>query len=401
MTAVILNHRSALARPAAVALVFAPVFALAVVLAVGGTAAPATAATSSLSPWISTAMNLAGAQQAASGSGITLAVIDTGTADLPQFAGHLTEGPSYVSGGGEPGEEAHGTGVANLVLQVAPEARILAIRAISNGTGAKTQNLTSCPVGSAVSYAAAHGAKVITMSLGNGNGDLTSYTGCEAQAVEKALAAGITVLAAAGNNGFSSTGFVDGGGDGEDDESFPAGYPGVITVTALSESGSRAYFSTVHSFVDVGAPGVDIPTVGEDGTTVTEQGTSEATPLVAGIAALILSKAPGLAPYQVAAAIERTAAHPANWTAETGYGAVNATAALTAAEKMTAASPVQAAVRYTGPSYFAGAKGSGSPAGTADVGGYLHAGILFLLGLVSLAGAFLLIGRRRRPRTAA
>jgi hypothetical protein len=39
-------------------------------------------------------MSLAGAQQAASGSGITVAVIDTGTADLPQFAGQLTEGPS-------------------------------------------------------------------------------------------------------------------------------------------------------------------------------------------------------------------------------------------------------------------------------------------------------------------
>jgi LPXTG-motif cell wall-anchored protein len=398
--AVILRHRSALARPAAAALVFAPVLALAVVLAVGGTAALATAATSSLSPWISTAMNLAGAQQTASGSGITVAVIDTGTADLPQFAGHLTEGPSYVSGGGEPGEEAHGTGVANLVLQVAPEARILAIRAISNGTGAKTQNLTSCPVGSAVGYAAAHGAKVITMSLGNGNGDLTSYTGCEAQAVEKALAAGITVLAAAGNNGFSSTGFVDGGGDGEDDESFPAGYPGVITVTALSESGSRAYFSTVHSFVDVGAPGVDITTVDEDGTTVTEQGTSEATPLVAGVAALILSKAPDLAPYQVAEAIERTASHPGSWNAETGYGGVNAAAALAAAEKTAPASPAQPSVPYTGPAYFAGASAAGSSASTTDTGGYIHAGILFILGLISLGGAFLLIRRRRRVTAA-
>ncbi|MGH3292490.1 MAG: S8 family peptidase [Trebonia sp.] len=365
-------------------------------LALGGTAAPASAATSSLSPWISTAMSLAGAQQAASGSGITVAVIDTGTADLPQFAGRLTEGPSYVSGGADPDEENHGTGVANLVLQVAPAAHILAIRAISNGTGAKTQNLTSCPVGRAVSYAAAHGAKVITMSLGNGDGDLTSYTGCEAQAVEKALAAGITVLAAAGNNGFNSATFVDGGGDGQDDESFPAGYPGVIAVAALSQSGSRAYFSTVHSFVDVGAPGVDIPTVEENGAAVTEEGTSEATPLVAGVAALILSKAPGLAPYQVATAIERTASHPGSWNAETGYGGVNATAALAAAEKMSAGSPVQAPVAYTGPADFSGANAAGASASTTDAGGYIHAGILFSLGLISLAGAFLLVRRRRR-----
>lgn len=378
-----IRHLSALAATAAVA------------LAAGGASAPATAATSSsLSAWISTAIGLSGAQQTASGAGITVAVIDTGTADLPQFAGHLTEGPSYVSGGGDPGDETHGTGVANLLLQVAPEAHILAIRAISDRAGTQPRNLVSCPVGSAINYAAAHGAKVITMSLGSGNGDLTSYTGCEAQAVEKALAAGITVLAAAGNNGFNSASFVDGGGDGEDDESFPAGYPGVIAVTALSQSGSRAYFSTVHSFVDVGAPGVDIPTVDENGATVTEQGTSEASPLVAGVAALILSKAPDLAPYQVAEAIERTASHPGNWTAETGYGEVNATAALAAAEKMTPASPTQPSVPYTGSTYFAGANGSRSSASTTDIGGYIHGGILFLLALISLGGAVLLIRRR-------
>jgi LPXTG-motif cell wall-anchored protein len=388
-----IRHLSALAVTAAAA------------LAVGATAAPASAApagaaTSSLSGWIAAAMSLSGARQTASGSGITVAVIDTGTADLSQFAGQLTEGPSYVSGGGDPGEETHGTGVANLVLQVAPEALVLAIRAISNGTGAKTQNLTSCPVGSAVSYAAAHGANVITMSLGNGDGDVTSYTGCEAQAVEKALADGITVLAAAGNNGFNSATFVDGGGDGEDDESFPAGYPGVITVAAQSQSGSRAFFSTVHSFVDVGAPGVDIPTVDENGVAVTEEGTSEATPLVAGVAALILSKAPDLAPYQVAEAIERTASHPGSWNAETGYGGVNAAAALAAAEKTAPASPTQASVPYTGPAYFAGASAAGSSASTTDTGGYIHAGILFILGLISLGGAFLLIRRRRRVTAA-
>jgi subtilisin family serine protease len=379
----VIRHLSALAVTAAAA------------LAVAGTTAPATAATSSISPSIGTAISLSGAQQTSSGAGVTVAVIDTGTADLPQFAGHLTEGPSYVSGSGDSGEETHGTGVANLVLQVAPEAHILAVRAISNGTGATTKNLTSCPVGSAINYAAAHGTKVITMSLGNANGDLTGYTGCEAQAVEKALAAGITVLAAAGNNGFNSTTFVDGGGDGEDDESFPAGFTGVIAVAALSQSGSRAYFSTVHSFVDVGAPGVDIPTVDETGAPVTVQGTSSATPLVAGVAALILSKAPGLAPYQVADAIEQTASHPGSWNPETGYGEVNATAALAAAEKMTSASPAQASASYAGPAYFAGPNGSGSSASTTDVGGYIHAGILFILALISLGGAFLLIRRRR------
>jgi subtilisin family serine protease len=371
-------------------------------LAAAGTAAPATAATSSPpASWIAAAIGLPGTQQTASGSGVTVAVIDTGTADLPQFAGSVTEGPSYVSGGADPGEEDHGTEVADLVLQVAPEAHILAIRAISNGTGATTHNLTSCPVGSAINYATAHGAKVINMSIGANSGDATDYTDCEAQAVENALAAGVTVLAGAGNNGTTSD-FTSGGSgsDGEDDESFPAGFTGVIAVAALSQSGSRADFSTVHSYNDVAAPGVNIPAVDETGAAVVEDGTSEATPLVAGIAALILAKAPHLAPSQVAEAIERTAAHPGNWNLETGYGEVNATAALAAAEKMTPASPAQASVSYSGPAYFAGANGSGSSASTTDTGGYIHAGILFVLALIALGGAFLLIRRRRRSAAA-
>lgn len=371
----------------------------AVALAVAGSVTPAAAATSSLPSWITTAINLSGAQQAATGSGVTVAVIDTGTADLPQFAGHLTEGPSYVSGSGDPGEETHGTAVANLVLQVAPEAHILAIRAISGETGATTKNLSNCPIGSAIDYAVAHGAKVINMSVGTGGGDETTYTGCQAQAVEKALAAGITVLAGAGNSGFSASTYAYSFGDGDDDESFPAGYSGVISVAAVSQSGARAFFSTVHSYNDVAAPGVDIPVITETGAAGTAEGTSDSTPLVAGMAALILSKKPGLAPYQVAAAIEKTASDPGNWNPETGYGEVNATAALAAAEKMTPASTTQSSVSYTGATDFNNPSGSGSSASTTDVGGYVHAGILFVLALLSLTGVFFLV-RRRRTTTA-
>jgi hypothetical protein len=113
-----------------------------------------------------------------------------------------------------------------------------------------------------------------------------------------------------------------------------------------------------------------------------------------------LSKAPDLAPYQVAEAIERTASHPGNWNAEIGYGEVNATAALAAAEKMTPASPTQASVSYTGSTYFAGAGGSGSSSSTTNIGGYIHAGILFILAVISLGGAFLLVRRRRRTAVA-
>jgi subtilisin family serine protease len=387
---IMLRRILALAATATVALAIA---------GVAGASTPAAAGTSSLSSWITSAIHLSGAQQEATGSGVTVAVIDTGTADLPQFAGHLTEGPSYVSAGSAPGQEDHGTGMAELVLQVAPQAHILAIRAIAGDGATTAKDLNNCTIGSAIDYAITHGAKVISMSLGDATGDLIGYSGCQAQAVERALSAGITVLAAAGNNGFTDDFFQFGGGDGDDDESFPAGYTGVIAVGALAQSGARAYFSTVHSFVDVGAPGVNIPTIDETGAPTITQGTSDSTPLVAGIAALILSKKPGLAPYQVAAAIEKTASNPGNWNPETGYGEVNATAALAAAEQMTPASATQSSVSYAGGTDFGNAGGSGSSASTTDVGGYVHAGILFVLALLSLTGVFFLV-RRRRTTTA-
>jgi subtilisin family serine protease len=351
-------------------------------------------------------LHLAAAQAVSSGSGVTVAVLDTGTnASLPVFAGRVTSGPSYVTGARVAGDEDHGTGMSYLVLHVAPDVHILAVRVTHGILAINGKNTVSCPVCAGIKYAIAHGADVISMSLGSITGGIDGYDEAMAAAVEEALADGITVVAAAGNNGAPAVTGVFGTGvtsTGEDDASFPGAYTGVISVAAVSRSGLRAFFSTVHSYIDVAAPGVNIPMVAEDGEQVLEGGTSQATALTSGVVALILSKVHGLAPWQVLRALETTASHPHSWNQKTGYGVINAAAALRAAEAMTPASPVQAVVPYTGPSYF----GSGPAAATGSSGGGLgitghdvHVMLLVLLALVSFGGVFLLAWRERRSRS--
>ena len=78
--------------------------------------------------------------------------------------------------------------------------------------------------------------------------------------------------------------------------SFPADYPGVISVAAVDHSGSVGRFSSDNLSVQVAAPGVNVPAQGRDGQYWLVSGTSPACALTAGVAALIKSKYPGLAP---------------------------------------------------------------------------------------------------------
>jgi hypothetical protein len=105
------------------------------------------------------------------------------------------------------------------------------------------------------------------MSLGG----LESSTG-EEFAIDSALAAGKTIVAAAGN-------------DGNYYPSYPAAYPGVLSVGATTQSRTAAVFSS-YGKVDVAAPGQDVPTINPSGAIAIVNGTSFASPIVAGVIAL-------------------------------------------------------------------------------------------------------------------
>jgi serine protease len=140
-------------------------------------------------------------------------------------------------------------------------------------------------------------AKVISMSLGG----LGPCSATEQAAIDYAYARNIVVTVAAGNDNQDSSAYSPGNCDH------------VITVAATDSSGKRGSFSNYGSTVEIGAPGVGIYSTANTGTTIpllssyiSSNGTSMATPHVAAVVALMLSRQPNLTPDQVLDRIRRT-----------------------------------------------------------------------------------------------
>lgn len=144
-----------------------------------------------------------------------------------------------------------------------------------------TGNGSDSSVANGIIWAADHGAKVISLSLGGAGSSTTTYN-----AINYAWNKGCVVVAAAGNNGVST-------------QFYPAAYPNVISVGATDGSDTLASFSNYGSWVKVAAPGVGIYSTYKGGGYASMNGTSMATPHVAGLAALIRSQNPGLSNTQV------------------------------------------------------------------------------------------------------
>ncbi|MBA4864413.1 S8 family serine peptidase [Streptomyces sp. PSKA54] len=293
-------------------------------------------------------MSVPAAHASSEGEGVTVAVLDTGIrTDHPALKGRAKEGPDFLQEDdqSESWYGDHGTSMASSVLDVAPEAKVLGLRVIRDpddpdyqtpdevtGQGGSRDN--SHGLSQAITYATDHGADVISLSLGSGS-VWDTYDEEQAKAIEYALSKGVVVLAALGNEGNVERGE-------ENQVSYPAAYPGVISVAASVPGGSRAPFSSVHSYADIAAPGVVINAADyRSSGRKPVQGTSSACALAAGVSALIVSKYPDLPPRQVAQVLEGTASHASRGhSVETGYGVINAHAALRAAAKLTPEKPV-------------------------------------------------------------
>ena len=157
---------------------------------------------------------------------------------------------------------------------------------------------------------------------------------------------GVVVIASAGNGGGPGSTSRDGKAAAY---SFPANYPGVISVGAVDSAGAVAGFSSDNLSVQVAAPGVRVPAQGRDGQYWSVSGTSPACALVAGVAALIKSKYPRLAPDLVASALNSTTTdRPAGgYDRQVGFGIVDAAAALDKAGRLAHARPAQAGIKAT------------------------------------------------------
>jgi subtilisin family serine protease len=300
--------------------------------------------------WVFDMMDIAPAWQQSQGGGVTVAVIDSGVdgrvSDLTQ---QVMQGPDFTgvsTRSADPNWGVHGTWMASLiaghghdrggsgVAGIAPEAKLLSIRVIPDRADPRYSTYEHEPeqqiqqsLADGINFAVANGAQVISMSIG-----YSAPSTVVRKALLNAFSHRVVVVASAGNSGGSS----GTGHQGQAPESFPADYPGVISVGAVNSSGAVAGFSSSNLSVQVAAPGVNVPAQGRDGQYWYVSGTSPACALVAGVAALIKSRYPDLAPDLVARALtSTTTGRPAGrYDSQVGFGIVDAAAALARARQL-------------------------------------------------------------------
>lgn len=276
-------------------------------------------------------MNVQDAWDTATGSGVTVAVIDTGYVPHSDLAANIVDGYDFVSNAGDAGDgngrdanpadegdwrnpgdcnklesassSWHGTHVAGTIAAatnngkgiagVAHQAKIQPVRVLAR-CGGSSSDIADAIVwasGGSVSGVPANKtpAKVINMSLGSGSKCSATFQ----NAINTATGRGTTVVVAAGNSNDDAANYQ------------PAGCDKVISVAASDRDGNRARYSNYGAKVDIAAPGgeVDVQSANgilstlNTGSTTPKQetysfyeGTSMAAPHVAGLAALLLSK---------------------------------------------------------------------------------------------------------------
>ncbi|MFD3995605.1 type VII secretion-associated serine protease mycosin [Streptomyces sp. NPDC058583] len=322
------------------------------------TTTPAYADTIRARQWGLQALHTTEAWRTTKGEGITVAVLDTGVdAQHPDLEGSVLTGRDLVGFGAARGDRAwarHGTAMAGIiaghghgpdggdgVLGIAPDARILPVRVILEGTDKsrdKARKTRGTALAEGIRWAADHGADVINMSLGDDSKSAHPDAGEDA-AVQYALAKGVSVVASAGN-----------GGEKGDHISYPAAYPGVIAVTAVDRYGTHASFSTRRWYATVSAPGVDIAIADPDRRYYEGWGTSAAAAFASGAVALVRSAHPDLTPAQVKRLLIDTArSRPKGGRSDAkGYGTVDPAAAIEAGAKIKGGDPKTTATGYQG-----------------------------------------------------
>jgi serine protease len=309
-------------------------------------------------------IRMPGAWNFSTGSGINVAVIDTGYRPHADLAGQVLPGYDFIAstalagdgngrdadaqdpgdwltasqcGAGSPAQDQssswHGTHVAGTIAAkanngtgvagVAYNAKIVPVRVLGK-CGGYTSDIADGIIwasGGTVAGIAANSnkARVLNLSLGGGGAcDATTQT-----AINGARSRGAVIVVAAGNAGMEASSFT------------PANCAGVITVAATNRAGGRASYSNYGNIVDIAAPGDSILSTVNAGTRApaadgyaSMSGTSMATPHVAGVAALMLAQNPALTPDQVETKLKASVRwFPAScWGC--GTGIVDANAAL-------------------------------------------------------------------------
>jgi subtilisin family serine protease len=288
----------------------------------------------------------------ARGQGIVIGEIDTGVnAGLPELSANVAAGTDLGSLGGDgrtdrdTDEFGHGTAMASLmvahdgqdnILGIAPDARILPIAVPITGTTDDAGDNAADLLLTAIRWAADHGAKIISMSLGGPRdpGVSRSCPAKEQSTIDYALSKGAIVVASGGNSGDSGSPIEE-----------PSVCLGVVSVGAVDSAGVVPVWSSKHPYLTVTAPGVDVPTISRvPGEAFFGDGTSQAAAITSGGLAVIWSKYPQLTGRQVVARLLATVdSKQTTRDSALGYGLINIAAAVNNSVPVDAPNPVFAA----------------------------------------------------------
>ena len=220
---------------------------------------------------------------------VVVAVLDTGVdGQHPDLVNRLVPGFDFVNNTAQLSDDnGHGTAMCGIVaaegqnnegvVGVAFDARVMPVKVADSLGQASVADVVA-----GIDYAITNGARVINLSMGAPVGSQALQ-----DAINRALAAGVVVVAAAGN-------------DPVHHEAYPAAYDGVLSVTSLGRGGQLGFDAALAEGIDLGAVGEEIVTTlpGEVYGFVT--GSSAASAYASGVAALCLSRTPTLTGAQVA-----------------------------------------------------------------------------------------------------
>jgi type VII secretion-associated serine protease mycosin len=264
----------------------------------------------------------------ADGSGVTVAVLDSGVdGHHPDLVGQVLPGTDFVNPGGDGQADAvgHGTTVAALIAGrnddaegiegLAPKAKILPVRVLD----ADNRYSDARTVANAVRWAVDHGAGVVNLSLGG-----SERSPELADAIDYAFERDVVVVACTGNEMPPEADLVW----------YPAREPGVLAVTGLDHTTANRLWpgALTGKQTVLAAPASEMDGAKPGGGYTSVSGTSFAAPLVSAAAALVRSKWPQMSAADVVNRLIRTATDIGDPGRDDvfGFGIVDPVAALTA-----------------------------------------------------------------------
>lgn len=267
------------------------------------------------------------------GSGVKVAILDTGIADHIDLS--ISGGVSFISGVTSYNDgHSHGTHCAGIVaarnnivgvVGVAPLSNLYAVKVLSDGGSGPTSGVIA-----GMDWCISNGMHVASMSLGSKSSPSVAYS----NAVRRCQDNGITVVAATGNSGFDSS-FPYVGAPANSyqrgtSKASPIAVGSINQSSILAGSSSRGGEHSEWNQVTVVAPGVNVNSTVLNNGYGTKSGTSMACPHVAGLAALIYEKYPGISPVNLERKITSSATDLGDSGYDTlyGYGLINCEKAI-------------------------------------------------------------------------